>query len=208
VVACVLTPGPRGQSIKTVRTFGTMTADIRALAEWLQTAGCTHAAMESTGVFWKPLYNLLEGRFTLLLVNAQHIKTVPGRKTDVKDAEWIADLLQHGLLRASFIPDQAHRELRELTRYRTALIRERSAEVNRLQKVLEGANIKLASVASNIVGISGRAMLEALIAGSTESAQVADLARGRLRKKLRAMLGRINASCWPSSWHTWTAWKL
>jgi transposase len=197
VVACLLTPGPRGQATKTVRTFGTMTADLLALAEWLQAAGCTHVAMESTGVYWKPIYNVLEGPFTLLLVNAQHLKTVPGRKTDVKDAEWIAELLQHGLLRASFIPDQAQRELRELTRYRTALIRERSAEVNRLQKVLEGANIKLASVASNVVGISGRAMLSALIAGETESAQIADLARGRLRKKLpvleRALEGRVGS---------------
>jgi transposase len=133
VVACLLTPGPRGQATKTVRTFGTMTADLLALAEWLQAAGCTHAAMESTGVYWKPIWNLLESTFTLLLVNAQHLKTVPGRKTDVKDAEWIAELLQHGLLRASFIPDQAHRELRELTHYRTALVRERSAEVNRLR---------------------------------------------------------------------------
>lgn len=184
IVACLLTPGPRGQSIKTVRTFGTMTADLLMLREWLSAAGCTHAAMESTGVYWKPIWNALEGSLTLLLVNAQHMKAVPGRKTDVKDAQWIAELLQHGLLTGSFVPDQTQRELRELTRYRTAIVRERADEVNRLQKVLEGANIKLASVATDIMGISGRAMLEGLIAGTTESAVLADLARGRMRKKV------------------------
>lgn len=184
IVACLLTPGPRGQSTKTVRTFSTMTADLLILREWLSAVGCTHAAMESTGVYWKPIWNVLEGHFTLLLVNAQHMKAVPGRKTDVKDAQWIAELLQHGLLTGSFVPEQTQRELRELTRYRTALVRERADEVNRLQKVLEGANIKLASVATDIMGVSGRAMLEGLIAGTTESAVLADLARGRMRKKV------------------------
>lgn len=197
IVACLLTPGSRGRPIKTVRTFGTVTADLVALADWLGAAGCTHIAMESTGVFWKPIYNLLEGAFTVLLVNAQHIKTVPGRKTDVKDAEWIAELLQHGLLRGSFVPERPQRELRELTRYRTSLVRERASEVNRLQKVLEGANIKLASVATDIMGASGRAMLEALIAGTTEGEVLADFAKGRLRKKLpeleRALTGHFGA---------------
>jgi transposase len=146
VVACLLTPGPRGKPTREVRTFGTMTDDLLALADWLTAAGCTHVAMESTGVLWKPIYNLLEGSFELLLVNAHHVKAVPGRKTDVKDSEWLADLLRHGLLRPSFVPDRPQRELRELTRYRTTLVRERSAEVNRLQKTLEGANITDESV--------------------------------------------------------------
>jgi transposase len=146
VVACVIAPGAGGAPCKEVRTFGTMTADLLQLVDWLVEAGCTAVAMESTGSYWKPLYNLLEGVVEqVLVVNAAHIKQVPGRKTDVKDAEWIADLLRHGLLRASFIPDRPQRELRELTRYRTSLIRERAAEVNRVQKVLEGANIKLAA---------------------------------------------------------------
>src|SRR5688500_8419573 len=174
-----------------------MTADQLALADWLAVAGCTHVAMESTGVYWKPLYNLLEDQFTLLLVNAQHIKAVPGRKTDVRDCEWIADLLRHGLLKASFVPEQPQRELRELTRYRTTLIRDRTAEVNRLHKTLEGANVKLASVASDVLGVSGRQMLDALIGGTTTPAILADLARGRLREKLpqleRALTGRVAA---------------
>src|SRR6266498_2888011 len=143
VVACVVVPGIDGRPEKEVRTFGTMTEDLLALADWLAAAGCTHVAMEATGVYWKPVWNLLEAHpgpspagFALLLVNAQHIKQVPGRKTDVKDCEWIADLLRHGLLRGSFVPDRPQRELRELTRYRMALIHERSAEVNRMQKTL------------------------------------------------------------------------
>ena len=184
VVACLIVPESGRVPRKEVRTFGTMTADLLALAEWLQAAGCTHVAMESTGVFWKPVYNLLEGQFTLLLVNAHHIKAVPGRKTDVRDCEWLADLLRHGLLKPSFVPDRPQRELRELTRYRTTLVRARSAEVNRLQKTLEGANIKLAAVASSIVGKSAREMLDALVAGATDPAALAQLARGRLREKL------------------------
>src|SRR3954467_3623399 len=145
VVACVIAPDGRE-----VRTFGTMTDDLEALAGWLAERRVTQVAMESTGVFWKPIYNVLETfELDVLVVNAQHIKAVPGRKTDVRDAEWIADLLRHGLLRPSFVPPRPQREFRELTRYRTTLVRERSAEVNRLQKTLEGANIKLAAVASN-----------------------------------------------------------
>lgn len=184
VVACLLVPGRTGEPSKQIRTFGTMTRDLLALSDWLAEAGCTHVAMESTGVFWKPVYNLLEEHFALLVVNAAHIKAVPGRKTDVRDAEWIADLLRHGLLRASFIPDRPQRELRELTRYRTTLIQERAHEVNRLQKVLEGANIKLASVATDVLGRSGRDILEALMGGTTDAAALARLARGRLREKL------------------------
>jgi transposase len=194
VVACVLAMGASGEPRKEVRTFGTMTADILALAEWLVGWGCTHVAMESTGVYWKPIWNLLEGSFTLLLANARHIKAVPGRKTDVRDSEWIADLLQHGLLQPSFVPDRPQRELRELTRYRTSLIRERAAEVNRLQKTLEGANIKLAAVATDIAGKSGRQMVAALVGGTTDPAALADLAKGRMREKLPA-LERALAGC-------------
>jgi transposase len=197
VVACLLARGPDGQPTKELRTFGTMTADLLALADWLAAADCTHVAMEATGVFWKPIYNLLEDGFTVLVVNAAHIKAVPGRKTDVRDAEWIADLLRHGLLRPSFIPDRPQRELRELTRYRTTLVHERANEVNRLQKVLEGANIKLASVATDIMGKSGRDILEALVAGTTDAAALAQLARGRLREKIpqleQALAGQFSA---------------
>jgi transposase len=195
VVACCLTPGARGRPTKEVRTFGTMTAELLDLADWLAAAGCTHVAMESTGVYWKPLYNLLEERFTLLLVNARRVKNVPGRKTDVKDAEWLADLLRHGLLHSSFVPPRPQRELRELTRYRTTLIEEHSAEVNRVQKTLEGANIKLAAVATDILGQSGRAILAALVAGQSNPQERADLAKGRLRAKLpaleRALSGQV-----------------
>jgi len=198
VVACLLVAEQGGAPRKEVRTFGTMTEDLLGLVDWLVGAGCTHVAMESTGSFWKPLYNLLEGVMEqVLVVNAAHIKAAPGRKTDVKDAEWIADLLRHGLLRASFIPDRPQRELRELTRYRTSLIRERAAEVNRLQKVLEGANIKLSVVATDITGVSGRAILAALLEGSTDAAALAQLARGKLRAKIpqleKALVGRFGS---------------
>ena len=193
VVACLITPGPDGQPAKEVRTFGTMTADLLELADWLRAAACSQVAMESTGVYWKPIWNLLEDEFSLLLVNARHIKAVPGRKTDVKDCEWLADLLRHGLLRASFVPDRPQRELRELTRYRTALVRDRTAESNRLHKTLEGANLKLSSVASKLLSLSGRQILDALLAGTTDPAVLADLAKGRLRAKLpqleRALAG-------------------
>jgi transposase len=183
VVACAITPEG-----KQTRTFSTMTKDLLALANWLVEQQVTHVAMESTGVYWTPIYNLLEGLdLTLLVVNAQHIKTVPGRKTDVKDAEWIADLLRHGLLRASYIPDRPQRELRELVRYRRSLVGTRAQVVNRIQKVLEGANIKLASVATNVVDASGRAMLEALLRGSDDPKVLAGLAKGKLREKLPAL---------------------
>ena len=195
VVACLITPGPDRRPTKEIRSFGTMTTDLLELSDWLMDAGCTHVAMESTGVFWKPIYNLLEDRFNLLLVNAQHIKRVPGRKTDVQDCEWVADLLQHGLLRASFVPERAERELRELTRYRSSVVRERSAEVNRLQKALEGANIKLASVLSDITGASARRLLAALLNGEADTARLDELVDPRLREKIpdleRALAGRF-----------------
>lgn len=179
VVACLITPEGRE-----LRTFGTMTEDLLGLADWLTGHGVSHVAMESTGVYWKPIYNLLEGTgLELLVVNARHIKAVPGRKTDVRDAEWIADLLRHGLLRGSFIPDRPQRELRELVRYRRRLIEERSREAERLHKTLEGANVKLGAVASDILGVSGRAMLEALVAGRDDPEALAALAKGRLRDK-------------------------
>ncbi len=179
VTACVIIPEGRE-----TRTFGTMTSELLDLADWLLGKGVTHVAMESTGVYWKSPYNLLEGSgLELLVVNAQHVKAVPGRKTDVRDAEWIAELLQHGLLKASFIPDRPQRELRELVRYRTQIIRERARAVQRLQKLLEGANIKLSSVATDILGVSGRAMLAALAAGEADPATIAAMAKGRLRTK-------------------------
>ena len=198
VVACLIAPRAGGAPCKEVRTFGTMTEDLLQLVDWLVAAGCTAVAMESTGSYWKPLYNLLEGVVEqVLVVNAAHIKQVPGRKTDVKDAAWIADLLRHGLLRASFIPDRPQRELRELTRYRTSLIRERAAEVNRVQTVLEGANIKLAAVASDLTGVSGRAMLAALLDGHMDAAAMAQLAQGKLRAKIaqleQALVGQFGA---------------
>jgi hypothetical protein len=201
-VACLLTPGRQGQPRKAVRTFGTMTADVLALAEWLAAAGCSHVAMEGTGVSWQPIWNLREDRFALLLVNARHVKAVPGRKTDVKDAEWLADLLRHGLLAGSFVPDREQRELRELTRYRTAVLRERAAVVNRLQKTLEVANRKLASVVTDITGKSGRAILRALVAGETEPAQLAALAEGRLREKIPSWSEHSSAAsdCTSASW--------
>jgi transposase len=183
VVACLRVVDAAGRLHKEVRTFGTMTADLLALAEWLTAAECSQVAMESTGVYWRPVFNLLHDRCEVLVVNAQHIKAVPGRKTDVKDAEWIAELLQYGLLRGSFIPPQPQRELRDLTRHRTTLVQERARVINRLQKVLEDANIKLAAVAANILGVSARAMLQALLAGTTDPTRLADLARGKLQDK-------------------------
>lgn len=197
VVACVIVPGAAGQPAKEVRTVGTTTDELRRLGDWLAEQGVSHVALESTGVYWQPVWNLLEDRFTLLLVNARHVKAVPGRKTDVRDCEWLADLLRHGLLKPSFVPERAQRELRELTRYRTALVRERADEVNRLQKTLEGANLKLGDVASDVLGASGRAILTALVAGRTDATALADLAQGRLREKLpqleRALVGSFGA---------------
>ncbi len=197
VVACRIRPKKkRGGGVEQERkTFGTTTPDLQELVEWLKEWGCTHVAMESTGEYWKPIYNLMEGEFEVLLVNAQHVKYVPGRKTDLNDAEWLTELLRHGLLKGSFIPPKAQRDLRDLTRYQTKLVQERVRQVNRVQKLLEGANIKLASVASDIFGVSGRAMLEELIAGQTDPAIMAELARGRLRKKIgeleKALTGQV-----------------
>jgi transposase len=192
IVACAIVPAGDGQPRKQLRSFGSMSDDLAKLSNWLTEQGVTHVAMESTGSYWKPIFNVLEERFELLLVNAQHLKTVPGRKTDVKDAEWIADLLRHGLVKPSYVPDREQRELRELVRYRTSLVQERTAAANRLHKVLEGANVKLASVASDILGRSGREMLEALVAGETNPAVMAELARGKMREK-RATLERALA---------------
>ncbi|MDQ3830571.1 MAG: IS110 family transposase [Candidatus Tectomicrobia bacterium] len=195
VVACVLMPDGQGGWCQETRTVGTMTAELLALADWLLACGCTHVAIESTGDYWKPVFNILEGTCEVLLVNAQHVKAVPGRKTDVKDAAWLAELLQHGLLRASFIPPVAQRELRDLTRYRSTFIQERVTLINRVQKLLEDANIKLAAVAPDIMGVSGRAMLAALVAGHTDPHALADLAKGRLRSKreplAKALEGRV-----------------
>jgi transposase len=183
VVACLLPPDGQGGWSQEIRTFGTMTVDVLALADGLLACGCTHVAIESTGDDWKPGFNILEGTCEVVLVNAQHVKAVPGRKTDVKDAAWLAELLQHGLLRARFIPPVAQRELRDLTRDRRTLIQARVTRINRVQKRLEDANIKLAAVASDIMGVSGRAMLEALVAGHTDPQALAELAKGRLRSK-------------------------
>lgn len=187
VVACRIMPDGKGGWQVEIRTFGTTTSELLRLADGLRADGVTHVAMESTGVYWKPVFNLLEGEFEVLLVNAKHIKFVPGRKSDVKDAQWIAELLQHGLLKASFIPERPQRELRELVRYRTTLIQDRTREVNRIQKVLEDANIKLASVATDVMGLSGRSMLQAIVAGDDDPAALAQLAQGKMRAKLEAL---------------------
>jgi transposase len=195
VVVCCRIVEPTGTVTKQTRTFSTMTADLLALSDWMTSLAITHVAMESTGEFWKPLYNLLEGSFTVLVVNAHHMHNVPGRKTDVKDAEWIAELLAHGLLRGSFIPPEPQRDLRDLTRQRTILVRERADVVRRLQKVLEWANLKLASVATDVVGVSARAMLEAIVDGQSDVSALAELARGRMRSKRaeleQALEGRV-----------------
>lgn len=183
VVACLIRIGEGGRKSKETRSFGTTTAELLSLADWLTSCGCTVVAMESTGVYWRPVYNLFEGRFDLVVANASHIKKIPGRRTDVSDAERIADLLQHGLLMASFIPSREQRELRDLTRTRAKLVDERSPAVRRLQGVLEDANIKLSEVATDMMGVSGRAILEALLAGNTDPETLADLAKGKLRKK-------------------------
>jgi transposase len=184
VVACVRHHDGGRKARQEVRTFPTYTRGLEELADWLAAEGVTHVAMESTGVYWKPVFNVLEGRVAILLVNAQHIKQVPGRKTDVADCAWIAQLLQHGLLRASFIPPARQRELRDLTRQRSQLGAEQTAVANRIQKVLEDANVKLGSVASDILGVSGRAMLDALVAGQEDPEALADLARRRMRGKI------------------------
>jgi transposase len=187
ITACVLLRDAAGATQQEIRRFGTMTRDLLELADWLHGLQVTHVAMESTGVYWKPVWNILEGQFAVLLINAQHIKAVPGRKTDTKDCQWIADLLQHGLLRGSFVPPPPIRELRDLTRLRTSLRQDHTAVANRMQKILEDANLKLASVASDWLGVSGRAMLAQLLVGEEDVAKLADLARGRLREKIPAL---------------------
>jgi transposase len=180
IVACIIK-----DTEKETRTFGAMTNDILELVDWIKSKDCEAVAMESTGVYWKPIYNVLElESMTTMVVNAKHMKSVPGRKTDVKDAEWIAQLLKHGLLKASFIPHREQRELRELVRYRRSMIEERSREVARIQKILEGANIKLSSVASNVLGVSGRKILDSIIRGNVDSISLSQLAKGRLRSKI------------------------
>jgi len=196
VVACVRILDMKDGTVQsTLRRFGTMTADLLELRQWLAQEQVTHAAMESTGVYWQPVFNILEGHFEVWVVNAQHIKKVPGRKTDMKDAEWIAQLLQCGLLKPSFIPDRQQRELRDLTRQQTKLVQQRNAVANRIQKVLETANIKLGSVATDVLGVSGRNMIEALIAGERDASKLADLAEKRLRHKIpqlqRALQGEV-----------------
>jgi transposase len=195
VVATVRIPSPDGSRVSRTTTFGTMTADLITLRDWLHAHGVTHVALESTGVYWKPIYYVLEETFQLLLINMLELKHVPGRKTDVKDSEWLAQLLECGLLKASFVPPPAIRELRDITRYQRQQVHDRSQEVNRLCKVLEDAGIKLTSVASDVLGASGRAMLDALLQGTTDPIVLADLARGRLRRKLptlqQALRGRF-----------------
>jgi len=197
VYACVRRLSRDGKLDQEVRSFGTATRALLELSDWLASEGVTHVAMESTGVYWHPVWNVLEDRFAVMVVNARHVKQVPGRKTDVKDCQWIAQLLQHGLLRASFVPERPVRELRDLTRQRAQLIQEKARVANRVQKTLETANIKLGSVASDVLGVSGRQMIQALIDGDKTPGQMADLARRRLREKIpqlrEALTGRVTA---------------
>ena len=197
IAACVRVPGDTRPRAQHIRTFGTTAAELLALRDWLEGHSVTHVAMESTGVYWKPIYAVLEDAFTCVVVNATHMAQVPGRKTDVQDCVWIAQLLEHGLVRGSFVPSVPIRELRDLTRYRKTIVQERSRAINRLHKCLEDADIKLASVATDVLGVSGRAMLEALVSGTTAPDVLADLARGALRKKLlalrQALAGRLRS---------------
>lgn len=196
IVACARHLEADGEVKKRIRTFGTTTAELLKLSDWLGEEGITHVAMESTGVFWKPIFNVLESRFELILANAKHIQNVPGRKTDVQDCEWIAQLLQFGLIRPSFVPERPQRELRDLTRQRVALVEDRNRMVNRIHKVLEDSNIKLGVVATDIMGVSGQEMIRALVAGETDPEKLANLARGRLRGKIPelklALHGRVS----------------
>lgn len=192
VVACLLVGAADKKPRKEVRTFGTMTADLVRMRDWLRAEGCTHIGMESTGIYWMPVYTILEGDFELIVGNAMHIKQVPGRKTDVKDSEWIADLIRHGLIRRSFVPPKPLRELRDLLRYRRKLTESQTAERNRMLRLLETANIKLATVASDVFGASGRRMLRALLDGTLTPGQMADLAKGRLRAKLAALAAALD----------------
>jgi transposase len=198
VVACVIVPGARkGEVEKETQTYATMADDLGVLAQWLKGKGVTHVALESTGVYWKPVFNLLEGQFAVIVVNAERSKALRGRKTDVADAEWIADLLRHGLLQGSFIPCAQQRALRDLTRFRTSLVNDRVRAVNRLQKTLEDGNIKLASVVTDVTGVSGRAILQALAAGQTDSHVLADLAKGQLRKKTMQLQQALTGTLQP-----------
>ena len=194
LVACLI----RANGEKEIRTFSTMTDDLLRLRDWLVAAKCTHVAIESTGVYWKPVFNILEDALTVILINPEHARALRGRKTDVKDAEWLADLLRHGLLKPSFIPPLEIRELRELTRYRESLVREQTAVANRIQKVIESANIKLAQVASDALGVSGRAILWALARGETDPMKLAELAQKKLKEKRsqleRALSGRLTTN--------------
>jgi len=187
IAACLLTGQPHEKPKQTIRSFSTMTHDLIACRDWLVSEGCTHVAMESTGVYWKPVFNILEDHMEVILANARNVKNVPGRKTDVKDCQWIAQLLRHGLIEGSFIPPKPIRELRDLTRYRQQLIHQRTAEINRLQKFLEDANIKLSSVASDITGVSAQEMIEHLLQGDMTSQEMAQLAKGRLRNKIELL---------------------
>jgi transposase len=187
VVACRMRVTADKRVEQESRTFGTTTAELLQLHDWLSEWDCSHVALESTADYWKPVYNLLEGEFEVWLVNAQHVQKVAGRKTDATDAEWLAELMLHGLLKASFIPAKPQRVLRELTRYRSTLVRERARVVNRVEKLLESTNIKLTSVVSDVMGVSARAMLEELARGSTDPQALAELAKGRLRQKLKAL---------------------
>lgn len=195
VHACVSVCEAKGARRQQTRPFGTFTQDLLRLADWLKECGVTHVAMEATSVYWRPVWAVLEGQFEQMLVNPQHIKAVPGRKTDTKDCEWIADLLQHGLLKGSFVPPTPIQDLRDLTRYRAELRQSQNRVANRIQKLLEQANLKLSSVVSNTLGVSGRHMLEAIIAGQEDPQQLAQLARGRLKEKIpqlqRALEGRV-----------------
>ncbi len=190
---CMRLPGDGRRRVEEFASFGTTTPDLLELSEWLSRRGVTQVAMEGTGVYWKPVYYVLEADFELWLVNAQHVKNVPGRKTDTSDAAWLCRLLEHGLLRKSFVPPREIREIRDLTRYRKALIRERASEVNRLHKVLEDAGVKLATIASDIMGVSGRKMLAALVAGTTDPDVLAEMAKTRLRARLPELRKALNA---------------
>jgi transposase len=195
IVACLLVGLPGVRPTKEVRTFRTVTRDLEALRDWLKAAGVTHVGMESTGVYWRPVYAVLDGHFELIVGTARHIRNVPGRKTDVKDSEWIADLVRHGLIAKSFVPPRPLRQMRELLRYRRKLVESQAAERNRLLKLLETANVKLASVMSDVFGVSGRAMLNAMIDGSASADEMAALAKGQLRRKcaelVLALDGRV-----------------
>jgi transposase len=198
VVACRLSVDTAGRKVKVLATFGTTTGELLRLSDWLTAGQCTHVVLESTGEFWKPIWNILEGSFALLLVNAQHIKRVPGRKPEVQDAEWLADLLQHGLVKASVIAPVEQRARRDLTRQRTQLVRARAAVINRRQKVRAGAKRNLSAVLSDIAGACGRAILDALVAEHLDPSNLAPLVPGRVRDKLPALEQALRGGCGPN----------